>query len=126
MSFAIRKNILESSAFWLLQRLHWDGENITQAAVSSITWKCWDSSDTLVTSGTLTVSSVVFNTLQTDDKWTLDPYADDEGYNFAHAVPSNVITTPGTYRIEHKFTMATPAGVFIPDYWILTAESLLT
>lgn len=127
--FAIRRQIMISSAFWVLQRIHYNGSNITQAGVSSITWKIWDSftrtGADVVASGTLTVANAVFNTLQTDGKWTDNPVNDDTGYNFAHAIPATAITTSGEYRLEHEFTMS-DGGVFVPGYWLLTAVDLLS
>lgn len=79
----------------------------------------------VVDSGTLTVSSVVFDTLQTDGKWTDNPVNDDEGYNFAHAIPSTSIDAAGEYRLEHEFTMS-DGGVFVPGYWLLTAVDVLS
>jgi hypothetical protein len=129
MSFALRRTVMMSSAFWVLQRVHYNGSNITQATVTSITWKIWDSftrtGADVVDSGTLTVSSVVFDTLQTDGKWTDNPVNDDTGYNFAHAIPSTAIDNAGEYRLEHEFTMS-DGGVFVPCYWLLTAVDVLS
>ena len=93
----------EDSAFVLLARVEIDGANATQSTVSAITWKAFDVTDpdTVYDSGTLTVSSVVFDTLQTDGRWS----EDWTGYNFRHEVAATVFATPDKrYRIEHKVT----------------------
>lgn len=78
--------------------------NITQATLTSITYTVVDKADptTLIVSGSaVTISSSVFDTLQTDARWT----ADSTGYNFRHTVAASVISTgERTYRIEYKFT----------------------
>ena len=57
-----------------------DAVAITQAAIASIAYAVYDLADTsaAVDSGTLTVADVVFDSLQTDARWT----EDSTGYNF--------------------------------------------
>ena len=95
--------VLEDSTFAVMARLQVDGVNATQAVVSSITFKAWDTADsgTVYASGTLTVADVVFDTLQTDGRWT----ADATGYNFRHDVGQGVFTAPGRYRVEYTATL---------------------
>jgi hypothetical protein len=79
-----------------------DAALITQATIDSISYKVFDSADlsTIITSGSLTVSTVVFNTLQLDARWT----ADTLGYNFRHDAPKEFFQEGGvTYRVEYKF-----------------------
>jgi hypothetical protein len=82
-----------------------DGDNVTQASISSITCKIYNRlTGELVGTESLTVSSVVFNTLQTDDPWD----EDSTGYNFRYTVsgsyfPDNDVT----YRVE---VTATPTS----------------
>ncbi len=98
--------VLEDSDFSLMFRVYGaDAAAITRASLTSITYTVWDLDATdptsSVDSGTLTVADVVFDTLQSDDRWTTD----DVGYNFRHDVADTVCSTGGhTYRIEHKFT----------------------
>ena len=66
------------------------GANITQASITSISYECkrYTSKEdaenaqggTATTNGSLTVASVVFDTLQTSAPWD----ADSTGYNFRH------------------------------------------
>lgn len=127
--FAIQERVLKSSSFWMLQRVHYDGSDVTQATVSAVSWKLWDSfvrdGANVVGSGSLTVANVIFDTLQTDDKWPRNFITRYVGYNFAHQIPSTLIDSAGEYRLEHQFTMS-DGGVFIPKYWLITAVDVLT
>lgn len=86
-----------------------DGAYITQSSISSIALKVYDLSDaSLVGSSALTVSNVVFDTLQKDDRWTVDSL----GYNFRATVPAAFFPTGGRdYRVEVIFT-PTAGGTF--------------
>ena len=82
-----------------------DAAPITQATIASITFAAYDLDATTPTSAvstaTLTVSAVVFDTYQSDDRWT----ADAVGYNFRHDIGAAVFVTGGhTYQTEYKFT----------------------
>lgn len=80
------------------------GSYITQATLSAITCKVYTSSGTLVSSPTVTISSAVYDTLQTSDaRWTRD----STGFNFLFTVPASAFPSPGLYRVEFKFTPAT-------------------
>lgn len=82
------------------------GAAIVQADISSIVYSVFDKSDlsTATATGTLTVSSVIFDTLQTpslDACWSKD----STGYNFGWNVPATIFATGDkTYRIEVKIT----------------------
>ena len=91
--------VYEDSTFALMSRFEVDGVNATQAVCTSIAIKAWDTSDygTEVLNAALTVSTVVFDTLQTDGRWT----ADGTGYNFRYDVADTVCTVAGAlYRFE--------------------------
>lgn len=82
-----------------------DATNAQQADISSITYKVFDidNSNTETATGTLTVSDVIFDTLQTDARWSVDT----TGYNFRHEVPATAFPTGGNrYQIEYKCTPA--------------------
>jgi len=55
---------------------------------------------------TLTVASVVYNTLQTDALWT----EDSDGYNFAFSVPASAFSTVGYRHVLFTFTPETANG----------------
>ncbi len=99
--------ILQGTAPFVLARLLApdDGDPLVQADLSAIVWSLFDLDadprTAIVDGATLTISNVIFDTLQTDSRWT----ADDVGYNFAHQVPSANLATGGhTFRAEYKFT----------------------
>jgi len=79
--------VKEDSGFAVLARVQVDGSNWTQAGVSAINWKAWDIADrqNVHASGALTVGNVVFNSLQTDGRWTQDA----TGYNFRQNTPTH-------------------------------------
>lgn len=83
-----------------------DAALITQASIDSITidvYRMVGSSAVAVgTQGSLTVADVVFDTLQTDSRWT----EDSTGYNFRYTVPAARFATAGRHRIEFWFTGA--------------------
>lgn len=108
--------VYEDSTFSLMSRFEVDGSNATQSDCSSITVRAWDVDDysTAVLSATLTVSSVVFDTLQTDGRWSVD----STGYNFRYDVADTVCTLPGhQYRFEVVVT--TSGGKLPPMVWIV-------
>ena len=105
----------DGGAIFLARVLGAAGTAINQASISSITVKVFDldvtDPDTSVYNATLTVSAVVFDTLQTDAIWT----EDSVGYNFKHAMSASAFPTGDhNYRIEYKFT---PASGEI--FWVL-------
>lgn len=90
-----------------------DAVAITQASLTSVAWKAFDESgatrDTPVANGTLTIADDIFDTLQTDPRWTLD----DDGYNVRHEIAATVFSAGDhIYRVEYTFTPAT-GQVFI-------------
>lgn len=82
------------------------GGNLKQANVSKIAYEVHDvdassTAGSVSSSTALTIGSVVFDTLQTDSRWTKDP----TGYNFRHTLGSTVFAIGGhTYRTEFKLT----------------------
>jgi len=89
------------STFSVMLREHFDGVDVTQADIDTITWALYPVGvTTAVASGSLVVADVIFDTLQTDGRWSKD----EEGYNFRHDVAATAIDTPGGYRMEYLFT----------------------
>ena len=111
--------VYEDSTFSLMSRFTVDGANATQSDCSLITMKAWDVDDydTPVLDATLTVSTVVYDTLQTDGRWSVDA----TGYNFRYDVADTVCTTAGNqYRFEAVVT--TSGGKLPPMVWIVNCK----
>lgn len=97
------------------------GANVTQSDVSSIQYAVInDGTKEVITSlASLTVSSVVFDTLQTDDRWT----EDNTGYNFRHDVDQSVLTNPDiSYRFEYKVTLSSGNEFWLKPFVINVDE----
>jgi hypothetical protein len=87
-----------------MYRVMVDGDEMVQADVDTIEYAIYndDTREAVLALTSLTVANVVFNTLQTDERWTVDT----EGYNFRHDVSHSLLTDPDiTYRIEYKITL---------------------
>lgn len=85
------------------------GDYLVQSDVTSATWTVYDLDDAKAVEGTgsLTVSSVIFDTLQTDDIWT----EDTTGYNFKSTISGTYLPDAGhNYRIV--FAFVTSSGTF--------------
>lgn len=93
----------EDGALVLMARVqNASGTNITQSLTTGITYSVWEEGNTnaIVTSTALTVSAVVFNTLQTPAIWTTD----STGYNFRHDPAASTLPTGNRwYRFEYSF-----------------------
>tara|TARA_Y100001963_G_C6669720_1_gene394515 strand:+ start:581 stop:958 length:378 start_codon:yes stop_codon:yes gene_type:complete len=78
-----------------------DAANIQQSDFGAITVAVYkDGSTTATHTDTLTVSDVVFDSLQKDDRWT----ADATGYNFRHQIAASVFSDgDATYQVEFLF-----------------------
>jgi hypothetical protein len=111
----------EDSSFSIMGRVYVAGELWTQSDVATISFKIWNSSNVEVSSGDLVVSSVVFDTLQTDGRWKNDSI----GYNFRHDNDHTVLTEADTYRIEYRVVMAT-ANNFILGPGTIEVPEMLT
>lgn len=106
--------VFEDGGATFLARVYGNsGSAITQASLSSITCKVFDldstTPDTAILTPTVTIASVVYDTLQTGGLWVDDngDALDSVGYNFAHAMPATAFPTGGhRYRIEYKLTPA--------------------
>ena len=102
-----RSTVWEDSGFaWMARVKGNDAALVTQGDLSSIAYSVYDldapSEDP--ETGTLTIALVVFDTLQTDARWTKDA----TGYNFRWDVSPTLLATGGhRYRFEVKFTPTT-------------------
>ena len=116
--------VRERSAFSVYLRVQVNGEPVTQADLSSITWKVFpEAGGDAVATGTLTVATAVYDTLQTGDEWT----EDDTGYNVRHDVLATSITNPGRYVIEYKITPTSGStGAFYTQRITVNAEEVFT
>lgn len=80
------------------------GANITIAAISTITYAVFDLDAVgqgSVASGSVTVASAVYDTLQTGSGWT----EDDDGFNFRFVIPYTAFPSPDRqYQVEFTFT----------------------
>lgn len=84
-----------------------DGQLLTRASVSTITYTVTDTTGpAAVGTAPLTVSSTVFDNLQqSDPRWTRDsadyPGSDGAwGYNFACVIPAALLPNPVRYQID--------------------------
>jgi hypothetical protein len=82
-----------------------DGANITQASVDSLTFNLYQKRTTAAAlqSYSLVVAKVVFDALQTDDRWTVD----STGYNVGYLLPNYYMAEPYEYRAEIVITSVT-------------------
>ena len=92
-----------------------DGTNLVQADLTGASVKVYDlnAADPAATvhTATLTIASVVFDALQTDDRWS----ADSTGYNFRDTRAASVFTTGGhRYRVEYSFDPTSGE-----DFWLI-------
>ena len=113
---------LENNPLVLMDRIQGeDATDMQQADVTAITYRVWqydsqtamqnDTDGTEVgTSASLTVASVIFDTLQTDARWG----ADTEGYNFRFTLPGTRLPAGGKWgRVE---VLVDPAGAGEEDF----------
>jgi hypothetical protein len=111
----------DGGAIALARILGWDGSAIEQSEVTSITCAVTNittGSPVSVITPSITVSDVIFDTLQTTALWTKD----STGFNFKHALPATAFPTGNNvYRVEYKFT-PTAGAVFYVVFQV-TAEA---
>ena len=94
----------EDAGFTVLARVMGEGNTaITQATVSSIAYTVTDTTDGGVSSsGSLDKATTVFDTLQTDARWTKDSI----GYNFRTHIPAAAVPEGDRlYQVEILFTL---------------------
>lgn len=91
------------------------GTAITQASLTAINLYVYRTSDLttdLASGASLTIASVVYDTLQTaDPRWT----EDSTGYNFLYLLPTTYTGVACRLRVEIKFTPSSGAAFW--DVW---------
>lgn len=117
--------VWEDSGPQLMARVVKDaGTAIAQSDISSIVYHVYDTRDLttdLAQNSPLTVSSVVFDSLQTDARWT----EDDTGYNFRFQMdPDELPNAPRTALVEVIFTPA--SGYNFPVVYNLPVKPLVS
>jgi hypothetical protein len=110
----IYDTFLEDGGATVLARVYGNaGTAITQASLTSITWAVYnaDTEAEILAPAALTVSAVVFDTLQTGNpRWTKDGV----GYNFVHALPVTAFPAAvAKTRIQYKFTPTSGAAFWL-------------
>ena len=89
-----------------------DAAAITQSDIASISLSAFKDGSSTASSGptALTVAAVVYDSYQTDARWTKD----STGYNFRYQVPASVFDSgDATYRLEFEFTPASQPVFFV-------------
>ena len=123
---AIQGNAIEEASTIVKAKLtDHGGTLLLQADFTSIHYEAWNMDASPVNqvkvATALNVANVVFDTLQTDARWT----ADATGYNFLHAMPATAFPTgKHTYKVEYKVTPASGAV-----FWLVFegfAEEIIT
>ena len=107
--------IEDSGCTFMARILGTNGVPVVQSVVASIACKVFSprtNQSTPTATPTVVVADSIFDTLQTDARWTLDV----TGYNFAYEMASTTFTTGDTlYRVEFKF-MPTSGDVYYALY----------
>jgi hypothetical protein len=120
----------EGAPIVLMNRVY-DGAGavIVQGAITSIAYRVWEyasedeadrdeNGEQVGAEASLTVASVVYNTLQTASPW--DSTRDSTGYNFRFTLPSACRPTGGTWhRVEVVFNPSAAGEEDFPIVWII-------
>lgn len=132
--------VVNRSGVTLMARLLGNlGTPITIATVASIAWKVSDLTTGLaVASGTFTVATTVFDSLQMDSRWTLDnanALGPDQryGYNFLAVLPAATfaatvltgqanLTPADRLRCDVTFTPVSGEVFAVPFEWVPIAS----
>ena len=96
-----------------------DAAAITQATTSAIVLNAFKNTSTTPTyTASLTVADVVFDSYQTDARWSKDA----TGYNFRYSAIASIFDDgDATFRLEFKFT-PTSGSVYFVIFEIDTVE----
>lgn len=83
------------------------GELIKRADLASISYIVFNSAGQQVATGTFTIASVIFDTLQTGGLWETD----NTGYNYSAPFPAACFAVSDQYQLQTIFTQA-DGGIF--------------
>jgi hypothetical protein len=111
----------EDSGFPYAARiLAWDGLPAQQSDIASIAYTVVDLDDnkTQTGSGSLTVASTVYDTLQTDARWD----ADGTGYNFATVLPASCFPS-GDHLYRVVITITPSSGEVLKEVFEVLARA---
>lgn len=123
---ATKAVIWEDSGATLMARVVGnDAADLQQADVTGISYKIFDldsaTPGTATATGTCVVATVIKDTLQTDDRWTVD----STGYNFIEATAASLWPTGDhRYRIEYIFDPV--SGEDFPVVFELSVRAIVT
>lgn len=125
---AIEGTIWEDGDATMMARIYGpDAALVTQASLLSVSYKVFDVSgetrDAVVKEGDLVVADVVFDSLQTDARWTKD----STGYNFLCTLGASIFAIGDhRYRVEFRFTVAGSIGEVFWAVFELLAKNIRT
>ena len=117
--------VTEDSTWRLMAILKYNGVPALQANVTTITYSLRNpTSEAEISSGSLTVATVIYDTEQHAPYWTRG----ERGYNFRWDVPNTLLTSDLTeYRLELTFTLSgEPSFATQTDHGDGTATLMLT
>lgn len=113
-AFQLKKAFEDSNAYILARVRNLANSLITQASLSEISLKVYDSADTgdtptEIASRSIVIADTVFDTLQTDSGW--DTAVDTTGFNFkVEVLPADVPGGNKVYQFEFKLTSSVATG----------------
>ncbi len=124
MATPTRMEIFEGAGAYLMARVLGNaGAAVAQADISSIAYTIYDLDDTSSSSsdGSLTVANVVYDTLQTDARWSKD----STGYNFGWSAGAALFRDGGkVYQVEVEFTPA--SGENFVHVFLVTVKEVIS
>ena len=112
---AVQVSVIEDGGFSIMARLlGQDAAVVKQAGISGITCKVFDLDSATPTTATVTPSisagSNIYDTLQTDARWTRD----SKGYNFRHDAAASICNVGDhTFLFEYLFDPSSGQ-----DFWL--------
>lgn len=99
-----------------------DAATVTSTMLSGITYSVYDTAEpstSLVNASTLTIANVIYDTLQTDARWTRDA----TGYNFRYDAQSTELPA-GKKKYRFEFRFAPVSGQPFHTAWEITTVDL--